>query len=368
MLTSNDILDTLKNVMDPELGTDIVTLRMIRDIEIEEHTVRLTFVLTTLKCPYSEQLIQQVGETVQSLPEVEDVEIRVAEMTQEEINSLTQRLKSGELKPKPIPIFLDGESDKSPAQQLSNIKHLIGITSGKGGVGKSMITALLAVLLNRHGFKVGIFDADITGASIPQLFGLNGLRLHSMHEGVIPIQTRKGIKIVSSTFMLKNPDDPVAWRGSKISQLITDLWRDVVWGQLDFLLFDFPPGTSDTQLTISMDLPIEGLVIVTTPQELSQLIVRKAVNMSREMKVPLLGVIENMSYFICPDSGHHYEIFGPSHALEVAEHANAPLLAQIPIKPTLAIFCDGGKIEQYQEKFTESLYQNFIKTIKNQSE
>ena len=304
---------------------------------------------------------------MQALPDIEDVEIRVTEMTPEEIKALTQRLKSGELKPKPIPIFLDNESDKSPAQQLSNIKHLIGITSGKGGVGKSMVTALLAVLLNRHGYKVGIFDADITGASIPQLFGLNGLRLHSMREGVIPIQTKNGLKIVSSTFMLKNPDAPVAWRGSKISQLIKDLWQDVVWGSLDFLLFDFPPGTSDTQLTISMDLPIEGLIVVTTPQELSRLIVRKAVNMSIEMKVQLLGVVENMSYFICPDSGTRYDIFGPSHALEVAEHANAPLLAQIPIKPLLAKYCDDGKIEDYQEEFTNSLYLNFIKLFEYHS-
>jgi Mrp family chromosome partitioning ATPase len=366
MITIDEILAALEKVTDPELGTDIVTLHMIRDIEIQNQTVRLTFVLTTLKCPYSEQLIQQVGETVQSLPEVEDVEVRVTEMTSEEIKNLTQRLKSGELKPNPIPIFLDEEDGKSPAQQLSNIKHLIGVTSGKGGVGKSMITALLAVLLHRHSYQVGIFDADITGASIPQLFGLNGLRLHSMREGVMPIQTGNGVKIVSSTFMLKNPDAPVAWRGSKISQLIKDLWRDVIWGNLDFLLFDFPPGTSDTQLTISMDLPIEGLIVVTTPQELSSLIVRKAVNMSHEMKVPLLGVVENMSYFVCPDSRTRYEVFGPSHAKEVAEHAGAPLLAQIPIEPSLAKYCDDGKIEQYQEKFTESLYSNFIKTIQSQ--
>ena len=214
MTTIDEILSALKKVTDPELGTDIVTLHMIRDIEIQNQTVRLTFVLTTLKCPYSEQLIQQVGETVQALPEVEDVEVRVTEMTPDEIKNLTQRLKSGELKPNPIPIFLDEEDGRSSAQQLSNIKHLIGVTSGKGGVGKSMITALLAVLLNRHGYQVGIFDADITGASIPQLFGLNGLRLHSMREGVIPIQTKNGVKIVSSTFMLKNPDAPVAWRGS----------------------------------------------------------------------------------------------------------------------------------------------------------
>ena len=234
-------------------------------------------------------------------------------------------------------------------------------------MGKSLVTALLAVALRRQGKRVGVFDVDITGASIPTLFGLNGARMKSSPEGIIPVQTEGGIRIVSANFMLRNPDDPVAWRGSRIAQLITDLWRDVVWGPLDYLLFDFPPGTSDAQLTVMMDLPLQGLIMVTTPQELATLIVRKAVKMSRDMGAPLLGVIENMSYFVCPDTGAKHEIFGPSHAAEVAAKANAPLLAQFPIDPALAQAADAGQLESYRFYLADGVAQSVMLALEKHS-
>lgn len=377
MITTNDVLTSLRPVIDPELGRSVVDLNMIRNVEIEENNVRLTLALTTLACPLSDTLAEQVHGAIARLPGVQHIGIDIAEMDRGEVLQMFANLKigdptcnsgatpvptngngngavahngNGHSAPIPLSFSLDPNQatlSQSLAQSLSPIEHVVGVTSGKGGVGKSLVTGLLAVSLRRQGYRVGVFDADITGASIPQLFGMNHARMKSSPEGVIPAETETGIKIVSANFMLKNPGDPVAWRGSRIAQLINDLWRDVVWGRLDYLLFDFPPGTSDAQLTVMMDLPVQGLVMVTTPQELASLIVGKAVKMSQEMGTPLLGVVENMSYFTCPETGTRHEIFGPSHAPEVAEKAGVPLLARLPIQPDLAQACDAGRIEDY---------------------
>ena len=399
MLTIQAVREALASVIDPELGRNLVDLNMIRDIEIEGQeidgeeiggegidgeiggvNVRFTLALTTLACPLADGLAEQAHDAVARLPGVQHVGIHVTEMDRAEVAQLFARLRSEKPKPprngdkngngngnrngqpKPVrdngaqaPIPLSFSLDPSQAtlsqslaQSLSPIRHLVGVTSGKGGVGKSLVTGLLAVALRRQGHRVGIFDVDITGASIPQLFGMNGARMKSAPEGIIPAETKTGIKIVSANFMLRDPGDPVAWRGSRIAQLITDLWRDVVWGRLDYLLFDFPPGTSDAQLTVMMELPVQGLVMVTTPQELASLIVGKAVKMSQDMRVPLLGVVENMSYFVCPETGTEHEIFGPSHAQKVANRAGVSLLGRLPIQPALAQACDAGRLEEHQ--------------------
>ena len=358
MITVEDVLRALAPVIDPELRRSVVDLNMIRDVEIEGDSVQLKLALTTLACPLSDTLAAQVHAAISALPGVEHVGIDVTEMTPEEVRQIVMGLRRGSPSPPdgrsgggqaPLVFSLDPSQATLPtslARQISPVKHLIGVTSGKGGVGKSLVTALLAVALRREGYRVGIFDADITGASIPQLFGLNHSRMKRSPEGIIPVQSESGIRIVSANFMLKNPDDPVAWRGSRIAQLIIDLWHDVVWGPLDYLLFDFPPGTSDAQLTVMMDLPVQGLLMVTTPQELATLIVRKAIKMSRAMEVPLLGVVENMSYFVCPDTGTQHEIFGESHAASVSAQAGIALLARLPIEPALARACDAGRIEE----------------------
>lgn len=379
MTTPNEVLDTLRQVIDPELHRNVVDLNMIREVEIEQDRVRLSLYLTTLACPLSDDLAEQVHAAVMRLPGVAHVGIDVKEMSQPEVAALAAALrtqnngngKSGSNGNAPLNFSLDPDKaqlSQSLAQSLSPIKHVVGVTSGKGGVGKSLVTGLLAVALQRQGYRVGIFDVDITGASIPTLFGLNGVRMKSSPEGIIPARTAGGIRVVSANFMLKNPDDPVAWRGSRIAQLITDLWRDIVWGPLDYLLFDFPPGTSDAQLTVMMDLPVQGLIMVTTPQELASLIVRKAVKMSLEMKVPLLGVVENMSYFVCPETGAKHEIFGPSHAPQVTARAGVPLLAQLPIEPSLAQAADAGQLEDYQLPVMDGLAQSVESTLQQRQD
>jgi len=358
MITVDEVRQALTPVIDPELRRSVIDLNMIRNIEIEDDNVRFVLALTTLACPLADGIAEAVHNAVAKLPGVGHVGIDVQEMPKEEVAQLFARLQA-ESKPQPangnapgmpISFSLDPSQAHQPetlARQLSPIKNVIGVTSGKGGVGKSLTTAMLAVALRRKGYRVGVFDADITGASIPTLFGETG-HLNSSPEGIIPRQTKTGIRLISTHFMLKNADDPVVWRGSKIAQLITDLWNGVIWGPLDYLLIDFPPGTSDAQLTVMMDLPVKGLVMVTTPQDLANFIVRKAVKMSLDMHVPLLGVVENMSYFICPETGTKHEIFGRSHVDEVTKLANVPVVAQLPIDPNVAKLCDAGQVEDFE--------------------
>ena len=361
MATQEDVLNVLRGVVDPELRQNIVDLNMVRNIEIDGDTVRFQLALTTLACPLVDSLTEQAHTAVAGLPGVKHVDVDVVEMSHEEVASLYRAVRNGGSDGRQVPTVFAVDTSQpltqSLARQLSPIDHLIGITSGKGGVGKSTVTAMLAVSLHRLGYRVGILDADITGASIPKIFGVT-TSLHATPEGILPRPTRLGIKIISANLMLRNPDDPVAWRGSRIAQLITDLWRDVVWGPLDYLLIDLPPGTSDAQLTVMMDLPLDGLIMVTTPQELAGLIVRKAVRMSQAMKVPLIGVIENMSYFECPETGTRHEIFGPSHVEEVTRLAGVPLLARLPIDPDLARACDAGRIEDYRQPLMDGVAQS----------
>ena len=218
--------------------------------------------------------------------------------------------------------------------------------SGKGGVGKSFVTSLLATELAQEGFRVGILDADITGPSIPSFFGLHG-PVFSEDKKLTPLRSRLGIKIMSMNLLLPSPDQPIIWRGPMISKAIKQLWEDVLWGKLDYLLIDLPPGTSDAALTIMQSLPIDGIIMVTTPQNLSSMIVRKAIHMAQHLKVKILGVIENMAYYVCPVCNTHHSIFGVSHAGEVAKSADTLILAKLPIDPDVSELCDQGKIENF---------------------
>ncbi len=229
------------------------------------------------------------------------------------------------------------------AVQYNHIENVVAVMSGKGGVGKSFVTGLLANALAREGYSVGILDADITGPSIPMLFGLHG-PVELGEIGMEPLQSRSGIKVISMNLLLSSEDQPVIWRGPMISKAIKQLWGDVEWGTLDYLLVDLPPGTSDATLTIMQSLPVRSLVMVTTPQGLAGLIVRKTVHMAQSIGVPIAGVVENMAYFVCPECGRRHNIFGDSHAKEVAETANALLLAQLPMDPQISTLCDTGKI------------------------
>lgn len=238
------------------------------------------------------------------------------------------------------------ESLIEPTGEYNNIKHVIGIVSGKGGVGKSMVTSMLAVELSRKGYKVGILDADITGPSIPKTFGINSRAMQN-EIGILPAETKNGIKIMSINLMLPEHDSPVIWRGPVIAGAVKQFWHDVVWGDLDYLLIDCPPGTGDVPLTVFQSIPLDGAVIVTSPQDLVSLIVKKAYNMAKMMEIPVLGIVENMSYVVCPDCGKSINIFG-SGSETVADELCVPLLGKMPIDVSLTQMVDNGEFERYE--------------------
>lgn len=228
--------------------------------------------------------------------------------------------------------------------RLSNIKKVIGVVSGKGGVGKSSVTAMLAVLAQRDGYKVGILDADITGPSIPKAFGLKE-KASGTEEGILPVKTKTGIDVMSINLLLENDTDPVIWRGPVIAGTVKQFWTDVIWGDIDFLFVDMPPGTGDVPLTVFQSLPVDGIIVVTSPQQLVSMIVEKAVNMAGMMNVPVLGIVENMSYFTCPDCMKEHAIFGDSHIEEIAKKHGIPKVAKLPLSQEVASACDKGIVE-----------------------
>ena len=228
----------------------------------------------------------------------------------------------------------------------SNIKHVIGVVSGKGGVGKSLVTSLLASEMQKRGKNVGILDADVTGPSIPKTFGITN-PLTADADGILPGQTQSGIKVMSTNLMLPKDDIPVAWRGPVVSNAIRQFYSETNWGEIDYLFVDMPPGTSDVLLTVFQSLPVDGIVTVSAPQELVAMIVGKAVNLAHDMNVELLGLVENMAYFECPDCGKRHHIFGDPQGAAVAERYDIPAYATLPIDPSFARLCDAGKVEDY---------------------
>ena len=241
---------------------------------------------------------------------------------------------------------------RAPANPHSNVKKVIAVVSGKGGVGKSTITASLAVAMERRGKKVGVLDADITGPSIPKAFGLHE-RLTGGDEGMYPARTQTDIQVVSLNLLTENETDPVIWRGPVIAGVVTQFWSETVWGDVDYLFVDMPPGTGDVPLTVFQSLPVDGIIVVTSPQELVGMIVTKAVNMARMMNIPILGLVENYSYFQCPDCGKKHAIFGESKLDETAKELGLPILARLPMDSTLALACDNGLVEGVAHNYLE---------------
>ena len=235
---------------------------------------------------------------------------------------------------------------------LSSIKHIIAVVSGKGGVGKSLVTGLLSVAMNRKGKHVGILDADITGPSIPKMFGVSG-EVQGNEKGVYPIKSNRGIDIVSMNLLLAQQTDPVVWRGPIISGIVQQFYTDFVWQDVDYLFVDMPPGTGDVPLTVLQSIPLDGIVVVTSPQDLVSMIVEKAIKMANLMQIPILGLVENMSYFECPDCGKRHEIYGKSHIDEIVRDKKLQVLAKIPIVPDLAAECDRGQIETIEKSFMD---------------
>lgn len=244
------------------------------------------------------------------------------------------------------------ESLLAPQNAGSNVKKVIGIVSGKGGVGKSMVTSLLTVLMNRREYKTAILDADITGPSIPKAFGVKG-EIYGSDTGMIPLVSKMGTKIMSVNLLLDDETTPVVWRGSLISGTVKQFWTDVSWDEVDYMFVDMPPGTGDVPLTVFQSLPLSGVIIVTSPQELVSMIVAKAVRMAQMMHIPVLGIVENMSYVVCPDCGKKISVFGESKIDAVAQEYGIPVLARIPIDPNLASQCDHGLIELFEGDYMD---------------
>lgn len=229
---------------------------------------------------------------------------------------------------------------------MSSVKKVIGVVSGKGGVGKSLVTSMLAVSMMRRGYNTAVLDADITGPSIPKAFGITE-RATQTEYGMFPAKSRMGINVMSINLLLPNDTDPVVWRGPIVASAVKQFWSDVIWPQVDYMFIDMPPGTGDVPLTVFQSIPVDGIVIVTSPQELVSMVVSKAIRMAEMMHVPILGIIENMSYFRCPDNGKHYNIFGDSRIDEIGAKHNIEVLAKLPIDPKIAMACDKGTIELY---------------------
>lgn len=253
------------------------------------------------------------------------------------------------------------ESLLEKPHELSDIKKVIGVFSAKGGVGKSAVTSMLAVATNRLGFKTAVLDADITGPSIPKIFGLQGEVMGDGNGGIFPLETKTGIEAISVNLLLSDKETPVLWRGPVVAGTVKQFWSQVIWNDVDYMYIDMPPGTGDVPLTIFQSIPLDGLILVTSPQELSNMIVSKAVNMAKMMNIPIIGIIENMSYYKCPDCGKEYKVFGDSHVEETAEKYGLKVLAKIPIDPKLAALSDKGMIELMENDYLDSAFEEIEK-------
>ncbi len=349
MATEKQIMAALSNVMDPELRKSITELGMVRSVQVQGDRVNVTLALTTLACPLSGSIAEDVRKAIQALDGVAAVDVKLEEMTDEERARAFASVRGQ-------------PQEEGMAAHLNRIQHVLAVMSGKGGVGKSLVTAQLAVALRRKGLRVGILDADITGPSIPKILGLTD-RPESTPLGIAPVKSKTGIRVMSINLLLPNEDDAVIWRGPLIGGAIKQFWGDVFWGDLDYLLIDLPPGTADAPLTVMQSIPLNGIILVTSPQELAGMVVRKAAQMALQLHVPMLGIVENMSYAVCPHCGERLEIFGPSHTAEAAALMGVPLLGQIPIDPHIATLSDEGALEDYESAAFESVADELLKRV-----
>lgn len=255
------------------------------------------------------------------------------------------------------------ESLLAPLNSMSSVKKVIGIVSGKGGVGKSLVTSLMAAGMQKKGYRTAVLDADITGPSIPKVFGIEGMAKGSEY-GILPSSSENGVEVMSVNLLLENASDPVVWRGPILAGTVKQFWTDVIWDDVDFMFVDMPPGTGDVPLTVFQSLPIDGIIVVTSPQELVSMIVEKAVKMAKMMNVPIMGLVENMSYFSCPDCGKEINVFGESHIEDVAKQNGLKVLGRIPINPEIAAKCDAGKVENIDATWLKDAFDEAEALIK----
>jgi len=340
------VMERLKNVLDPEIGRSIVDLNMVRDITVDEGNVTVKIALTVAHCPLAKTLQTDVENAVRKLGDVRSIKVDTTTMTRKELEDLKLKLKSAatpSISPK------DAGKIGPGIERLGRrgIRSIIAIISGKGGVGKSFVTSALASELRRRGYEVGVLDADLTGPSIAKVLGVAGKPHKGASGGIVPLKTQSGIKVMSINLVLDDPSMPVIWRGPIVNSVIRQLYWDVDWGELHYLLVDLPPGTSDAPLTVFQSLPLDGVVVVSSPQDLASMIVSKAVNMAKKMNAPILGLVENMSYLKCPSCGETIDIFGEPKGEKLALSLGLPFLGGIPLDPSIARLSDQGRIEEY---------------------
>jgi len=329
VIIEEQIRESLNEVLVPGVMRSVESLNLVREVTVSDQRVRITLASAALSSGAQEWIKTKTKEALEKLPGVNEVEV--------------------------------GFTEAKPAE-LNKIGHIIAVMSGKGGVGKSLVAGLTAIALKRQGYEVGILDADITGSSIPKMFGITD-RPTGSDSGILPVPSRSGIAVMSINLLLPSEDDAVIWRGPLISRAITQFWEEVLWGKLDYLIVDLPPGTADAPLTVMQSFPISGVIIVFTPQDLTTMIVRKAVNMAQKMDKTVLGVVENMAYLYVPEIDKRIELFGKSRGEEMAQASKAPLLGQLPIDPELAKLCDEGNIERYDSGVINSLGKSLSQAV-----
>ena len=334
MVNEEQIKENLEGVLVPAVKRSIVGLNMVREVTISDKRVKVILASTGLIIGAQDWIKNKAKEAIETLPEVNEAEV----------------------------VFTEAK----PAD-LNKVEHIIAVMSGKGGVGKSLIASLTAVSLKRKGYDVGILDADITGPSIPKMFGID-TRPGGSESGILPVLSRSGIEIMSINLLLPSEDDAVIWRGPLIGKTIAQFWEEVLWGKLDYLIVDLPPGTADAPLTVMQTLPISGVIIVFTPQDLTAMIVRKAVSMAQKMDKHVLGVVENMAYLYVPEIDKRIELFGRSRGEEMARAAGAPFLGQLPVDPEMANLCDEGNVERYDAEIITTLSESLSMTANTLSE
>jgi Mrp family chromosome partitioning ATPase len=370
VVSKDEVMAKLKDVMDPELHISIVNLQMVKKVDIDGDKVKVQVALTVGGCPLSKTISGDIEKSLLKVEGVKHVDVETTVMTKQELEELRVKIQSGMAQRAPT----SGSAMPPGINRLERkgIRNVVAIMSGKGGVGKSFVTAFLAVQLTRLGYKVGILDADVTGPSIAKMFGLKGPLSVTANKQVLPALSRTGIKVVSMNLILEEPQMPVIVRGPIINSVIRQMFQDIEWGDLHFLLVDNPPGTSDAPLTVFQSLPLQGVIVVSTPQDLALMVVGKAINMAKTLSeqlasVRILGLMENMSYMICPHCGEKTEIFGPSKAQNAAKKAGIPYLGAIPLDPEITRLADAGKIEDYVnpafEEVTNTVRVNAAKLI-----
>ncbi len=361
MVDKNLVMNALDGVKDPEIGASITKLNMIKDVLIEGEKVKVKVALTIAGCPLSDTIETDVTNAVMQVPGVKNVQVELTHMTEEERGQLAANIRgSGE----------EGTVKKTWAEygqkfSKKSFKRIIAVVSAKGGVGKSFVTSSLACELNRMGYKVGILDADLTGASIAHVFGIEGSKVYEAKPA--PPETKNGIKVISINFLLEDPELAVMWRGPLLTNALRQFYENIQWGELDFLLLDMPPGSSDIPLTVFQFFPIDGIVIVTSPQELVKKIVSKAINMSHVMNVPIYGMIENMSYAICEHCGGKMEVYGQSRTEKFADGAKIPFLGSLSFDSKIAEFSDKGKMEEYSNEAFVGITKKFLESLGEQA-